>query len=573
MLHRDLLRQLSPLTFESVNFSGKLSLAVSTKHLHELHLVPEPPNVTGFIIPQQTSYGFTFGSRPIVRNSALLGGGQPLDIKREAEARNRTPFEFSPPVGRLVPNLYSGSTVFVAGGDAFSNRRYNELASTIYKGARERLPTRTNSMTTEFDLASFRSLTRLEVTQVSFDMESVRQLPKSLLHLSILLSDEDLLDPFEEFPPLLKTLKIDSEFSILVTALGVKRLPASLTKLLCNRLQIRHSVASTLPLRVTSLMLNADGQWDEEQVHSFSQRYVAAGIEKYNITIWNVALTGALLPRDFAGQLSIPTLYRLTQDALGPRVKVSFTGLGERNIKLPSGITSMDLRLTIRPTIPFPLPPNLASLFLRLSKPFVLADLEALPSTLRELQLEFSTSESLFNGYMWSCLPRQLEHFTILQVQFHENNTLYNRQGSDEHPPRAVTPFEPCLLKEVPSSINTYVTPDDIRIAHITSMPGLPESLISLTLPSYRLDGHCINHFGPQLQHLSVFHLEEASRVNLGRAENGMTIVDVRQAIAQAKYLPKQATFAFGSPYGGIRLAAALRPKLELTALQRDFSG
>lgn len=567
MLKRDIMRQLAPLTCEGVVLVGELEDVVVKSQLETLIWTTE----------EKTPALFSSHLPPPARGPSFFEPTPPLDPKMDpraiAEATHRKPFEIS--LHALgVRSPFGAQNNYAVTRLAFRPSEYPQQAVT---------PTINSSNDlAQMHLSQFTALTDLEISKECLNMATIRRLPKSLLHLKIVLSDEELLDPFSDFPPRIQTLMIDSASPILLTSLGAKLIPASLTKLHCNRLRIRPNLAPLLPLHVTDLSFESHGWWTDTHIHELGERYVAAGVKDFSLSTVGAVYTGALLPRDFAGALNLASLRKMTNNILGPNYHIGFDGFTNGEMKFPTGVTSLDLHRLNLAKLPHPMPSGLTKLTVRLSEKLECDRIEALPPNLRELEIQF-TSANTFDGYLWSTLPRDLEHLRLL----HYANTpvfggSYGMNGLyDEEAPLMITaPYYASITPTTSSSISSsspLIGNSDLGpIVTIASLVGLPsDRLQSLEMPYFRLDARCMNYFGPALQRLTVHHLEEASRLNLGRAENGFSIIELSQAVETDRYIPMTRP-SVPTGYGGFTLSAlsaspSHREKPDVVKLRRDF--
>lgn len=559
MIKRDVMRMLAPLTCDNVCVVGELEAAVSKTHLETLIWTAEekvPSVFTAHVIPPPARSVF-FEPPATIDNQT--------DRRAIAEAMTRKPFEITNPIPIFRPPFGNSTSYAVSRFPIKSSEMYSSL---VHSG-------NTSVELALMQLSGFTSLTDLEVSKECLDLNAIRMLPKSLLHLKVVISDEEMLDPFSDFPPNIQTLLIDSENPILLTSLGVKLIPQSLTKLHCNRLRLRPNLAPLLPLHLKDLSFDANGWWEETHFLELGQRFIAAGVNDFALSCWRGLASGALLPRDFTGALTICTIQSMTRKIMGPNYQLALEGLTQGELKLPPGTSSLDLHMLNLPKIPHPLPPGLTSLVVRVCEKLDCDRIEALPTSLRSLEIQFTTA-CTFDGYIWSSLPRDLEHLKLVYFAQSAGYTGvgYSYANQEDSPLLIAAPQYPSFFTSTnPSPLQMMTASDLGPVPTIASMAGLPcDRLQTLEMPQFRMDARCMNAFGPELKLLSVCHLEEAARLNLGRAENGYSVIELKQAITTDRYQPLPARTTASAPFQASSYnAVAHRPKPDVAKLRRDF--
>lgn len=557
-LHQDMEKLLHPVKFESVMTIRDLRSVLKVEKLEKLIVAFEPLRSPNEIVPVAKS------SNSINDNIRIVQ----LQLQHMARPENYYISRPSPPFCITPPGLVGElRTTFVGFGMNYDPNNYAISRLSLNTG----LPSPVSPIhldALQFASGGYSSLRHLQISSVPLSLEQIMGLPQSLTHLSVVLSDDELLDPFSYFPPRLETLEIDSENAVNLSSLGVKKISPLLKTLRCNRLRMRPHAATALPLSLTTILFDAYEFWDDAQILEFGNRWVRAGINDFNITAYNMLVSGALLPSDFDAPISLYSLFKHTSRLLGSNYDCRWVGLNGSDLKMPDSVSSLDMTKVALPTIPPRLPSQLHTLKLRLHREISSAQLESLwPQSLTELEIQF-TSHCDIDPWFWATLPRQLLHLSLIHVSDLPKpaatyQQMYNSDASGDHLP-TILHFDPSFYQHSVS----FAAPPTFKISSsLKAMPGLPENLETLKLPNFRLSSDCFDFLGPHLKYLSVYHLDQRK---FRDHRLGKPPITLHTLLNTTEYSPpNRQMHPFNYNFGPLN--ATRQPIPTVCALERDF--
>lgn len=386
--------------------------------------------------------------------------------------------------------------------------------------------------------AQYRSLTSLTITEFSLTWNQVATLPETLKSLSLPIEDQMVVDPFLRCPRFLETLQIDSSSAIVLSsASGISQLPPNLTQLECNRLVFKPCDMASLPQEITTLLFDGIDLWSDLDVFALQRQM---GEKLISLQVSHICFSGGLIPLESSSEISIPSAIKMTNERLGPKVKVTWQTMSAplrlcaldlvssagdiasdaaltleslSGLIVPNNVLVLDLHLApiqcLSSTMPV-LPSALTSLSLRIPSPLDAARCASLPATLRHLAQQLTSVSTTVDPTSWAALPRGLESFSI---DFLSRTTTSN-QGM----------MVPKCISEAPliklSIAYSSGEPIFSEAKTIFKLDGLPtERLHTLALRPYFLTSQCGKSFGPALRILHCFDMNMNPLIDAGRTE------------------------------------------------------